>query len=302
MKAVIKKLPKRLQHFSIAFSRVFSQGEITQNSIIIAYYLLFSIFPIIILIGNILPLFNIDTRPIAQYLQYILPSEVSSFVLPIINTLLKTHSSGFISFGIILAIWSFSGLINSIRIAMNRIYGVHNKEKGQPWWYTIISRTLSFWLTALMVLLFEAVIFVLTFGRQIMEFLAPIFNFSLKWVNRIESYRWPGIILMLLVIIFYLYYVLPNIRTKKRTVWPGALTTMISWLALSYFFGIYMRYFGTRWQNYGIVGSFIIFMLWLNIIALLFLFGVCLNASIDLLKYGPAKYGRNSLKGTFGRH
>lgn len=283
-------LQTRARHYIVALSKVISRGEITQTSIIIAYYVLFSVFPIIIIVGNVLPLFKIDTKPIADYLEVIFPAQVSSFVMPIINGLLRKHSGGFISFGIIFAIWSFSGLINSIRLAMNRIYGVYNNEKKQPWWHTLFARSLSFVTTGLMVLIFALVTFVFAFGKQIMEFLAPIFHFSLDWVYQLQSYRWPVIILMMIVVIFYLDYVLPNIERKKRSIWPGVFFTTFSWSALSYFFGLYIRRFGVRWQNYGIVGSFIIFMLWLNIGALLMLFGVCMNAAKDLLRYGPAHY------------
>lgn len=296
MKINPQKLKRRFNHLIVALSKVISRGEITQNSIIIAYYILFSIFPIIIIVGNVLPLFKIDTKPIADYLELIFPSEVSSFVMPIINSLLKQHSSGFISFGIILAVWSFSSLINSVRIAMNRIYGVYSKEKGQPWWHTVLSRSISFLITAIMVLAFALAIFALTFGRQIMEFLAPIFKFSLAGINKIENYRWPAIILMMILIILYLYYTLPNIENRKRTIWPGVFLTEISWIALTYFFGLYIKNFGTRWQNYGIVGSFIVLMLWLNIASLIFLFGVSVNASIDLLRYGQPVYRANNLK------
>lgn len=274
--------------------KVVSQGEINQNSIIIAYYALFGIFPIIIIVGNILPLFKIDTRPIADYLKLIFPSQVYTLIIPIINGLLKKHSSGFISIGIILSIWSFSGLTNSIRMAMNKIYGVYHKEKQSAWWHTILARTLTFLITALLVLAFLIGIFIFTFGRQIMELLAPIFKFSLDWVYKAESYKWPVIILMIVVIVLYINIALPNIDTVKRKIWPGVWVTTISWLGLSYVFGLYLRNFGTRWQNYGIVGSFIIFMLWLNIGAGLLLFGVCVNAAFDQLKYGSARYSTNN--------
>ena len=293
------KVSSKIRRYINELINVVSQGEINQHSIIIAYYALFSIFPIIIIIGNILPLFKIDTRPIADYLKLIFPQQVYTLVIPIINGLLKKHSSGFISVGIILSIWSFSGLINSIRLAMNKIYGVYANEKQRAWWYTLLSRTVTFLITALLVLAFSIGIFAFTFGRQIMEFLAPIFNFSLDWVYKLESYKWPVIILMVIIIILYVNIALPNINTAKRKIWPGVWVTTFSWLALSYLFGLYLRNFGIRWQNYGIIGSFIIFMLWLNIGAGLLLFGVCINATCDKVKYGSAQYSTNNLISLF---
>ncbi|QNQ80764.1 YihY/virulence factor BrkB family protein [Lactobacillus sp. PV034] len=286
---------KKIKLYFNELVKTISQGEINQHSIIIAYYALFSIFPIIIIVGNILPLFKIDTRPIADYLSLIFPAQVSKLVIPIITTLLKQHSSGFISFGIIVSIWSFSGLTNSIRLAMNKIYGVDQKEKQRAWWYTFFARTVTFLVTVLLVLSFSGVMFVFAFGRQIMEFLVPVFGFSLAWVYKIESYKWPLIILMIVIVVLYVNLVLPNIDTAKRRIWPGVWVTTISWLGLSYGFGWYLRNFGIRWQNYGIIGSFIVFMFWLNLGALLLLFGVCINAASDQLKYGETKYSTSSL-------
>ena len=51
----------KIGQFISTLRTTLSQGEIFASSIIIAYYILFSIFPIIIIIGNVLPLFHIDT-------------------------------------------------------------------------------------------------------------------------------------------------------------------------------------------------------------------------------------------------
>lgn len=295
MKHKFSEIKAQTKPFIKGFSQAVSSGEITQHSIIIAYYVLFSIFPIIIIVGNILPLFQIDTKPIADYLSLILPSQVSKFLMPMISSLLSKHSGSVLSFGIIVAIWSFSSLINSVRIAMNKIYGVHLQEKHEPWWNAILSRVLTLAITALMIFLWTLLTLVLTFGRQIVEFLAPIFQLHLNWIYKLESYKWPLIILMMLIVNMYLTYFLPNISGVKRVILPGAIWTTIGWGALSYFFGMYLKYFGTKWQNYGIVGTFIVFMLWMNISALIFLVGVCINSSLNTIKYGKVHYTKASV-------
>ena len=108
MKNETNRSNSKISDFFLTLRTILSQGEIIDSSIVIAYYILFSIFPIIIIIGNVLPLFHIDTAPIAKYLNLIFPDQVSSFIMPIINSLLKTTSTGYISFGIILASWSFA--------------------------------------------------------------------------------------------------------------------------------------------------------------------------------------------------
>lgn len=284
------QLKNKFVQFILTLRTTLSQGEIFDSSIIIAYYILFSIFPIIIIIGNVLPLFHIDTAPIAKYLNIVLPDQVSSFIMPIVNSLLKTTSTGYMSFGIVLAIWSFSNLVNAIRLGENRLYGVHQIELRLSIINFIWTRVITVVFTALMIIIFTFASIVLVFGQQVLNFLKPITNLPVEEISRVFSYRYPVVLLMMVLAVFYLNYVLPNIKLKKRVVWPGVFATVIGWLALSFLFSFYLHHFPITWENYGIVGTFIIFMLWLNIAAFLFLFGVAVNAAIIHNRVGELEY------------
>ena len=261
------QLKNKFVQFILTLRTTLSQGEIFDSSIIIAYYILFSIFPIIIIIGNVLPLFHIDTAPIAKYLNIVFPDQVSSFIMPIVNSLLKTTSTGYMSFGIVLAIWSFSNLVNAIRLGENRLYGVHQIELRLSIINFIWTRVITVVFTALMIIIFTFASIVLVFGQQVLNFLKPITNLPVEEISRVFSYRYPVVLLMMVLAVFYLNYVLPNIKLKKRVVWPGVFATVIGWLALSFSFSFYLHHFPITWENYGIAGTFIIFMLWLNIAA-----------------------------------
>lgn len=281
---------KRSFLFYKTISAKFSQGEVLTSAIAIAYYILFSIFPFIIIIGNILPLFHIDTDPIASYLKLIFPDKIAKFIMPIINSLLKSKSTGYISFGIILALWSVSSLVNAIRIGMNRIYGVRAVELRQKWQITVWTRSITIMLTNIMIIVFALLNLTLIFGQQVLEFLRPIFSFSVGEIEKIFSYRYPVIIITMIGSLYYLNSFLPNIRLKKKVIWPGVFTTLLGWIVLSWLFGFYLHHFRISWENYGIIGTFIIFMLWLNISSILFLLGTCVNAAIATIKYGEVHY------------
>lgn len=210
--------------------------------------------------------------------------------MPIVNSLLKTTSTGYMSFGIVLAIWSFSNLVNAIRLGENRLYGVHQIELRLSIINFIWTRVITVVFTALMIIIFTFASIVLVFGQQVLNFLKPITNLPVEEISRVFSYRYPVVLLMMVLAVFYLNYVLPNIKLKKRVVWPGVFATVIGWLALSFLFSFYLHHFPITWENYGIVGTFIIFMLWLNIAAFLFLFGVAVNAAIIHNRVGELEY------------
>lgn len=286
----VEAAKRRVALFNKTVSLKFTQGEVLTSAIAIAYYVLFSIFPLIIIIGNILPLFNINTAPIASYLKLIFPDRIAHFIMPIINSLLKSNSTGYISFGVLLALWSVSSLVNAIRIGMNRIYGVRETELRQKWQVTVWTRSITILLTNLMIMIFTLLSLTFIFGQQVLNFLRPIFSFSVSEIERIFSYRYPVIVITLISALFYINYFLPNIKLKKRVIWPGVFTTLIGWLVLSWLFSFYLHNFHISWENYGIIGTFIIFMLWLNIESILLLLGTCVNSAIVTLNYGQVQY------------
>ncbi|CAM3086243.1 membrane protein [Lactobacillus bombicola] len=286
----VATISQRLALYYKTISLKFTQGEVLTSAISMAYYVLFSIFPLIIIIGNILPLLHIDTAPIASYLKLIFPDRIAGFIMPIINSLLKNNSTGYISFGIILALWSVSSLVNAIRIGMNRIYGVRKVELQQNWPIAVWTRSITIILTNLMIISFSLLSLTFIFGQQILEFLRPIFAISVGELEKIFNFRYPVVIITMISSLYYLNYFLPNIKLKKRVIWPGVFTTLLGWLSLSWLFSYYLHHFHISWENYGIIGTFIIFMLWLNLCSILFLIGTCVNAAIVSLNYGEVQY------------
>lgn len=284
---MIKKIDWR-QFFKI-FSKRMSRGEINQGSIVIAYYLLFSMFPIIIIAGNIMPLFHLKPEVVEEYLIYGLPTKVADFIMPIVKSVLQKQSTGYISFGILIALWSFSSLTNAMRISMNRIYGVRQQELRFSFGRKLLERGVVVLITGLMIILLTVLTIALTFGQEILDSVKAFLGINYLGIESIFTYKWLLLLAVMLVVIAYFNFALPNVKKRKRAIWPGVFINLVGWSGLSYLFGLYLSHFKLSFENYGIVGTFIIFMLWLNLSSLLFLLGVCVNATIDELKHGDAK-------------
>ena len=147
--------------------------------------------------------------------------------MPIIHSLLKTTSTGYISFGIVFAVWSLSNMVNAIRLGENRLYGVHQVELKLSMLNFLWNRTIAFVFTGLMILVFTIATLALVFGQQVLNFLGPIFQLPLNEISKIFSYRYPVLILVMMLALWYLNYVLPNIKLKKRVIWPGVFVTVV---------------------------------------------------------------------------
>ena len=77
-----------------------------------------------------------------------------------------------------------------------------------------------------------------------------------------------------------LYSVAPNVKTKIKSVFPGALFTSIIWLLGSFGFGWYLSNFGNYSKTYGSLAGIIILLLWLYITCFIIIIGAEINAII----------------------
>lgn len=264
---------KGLKWFLKTFQRHMMEGEVTTYSIVVAYYLLLSLFPLLIAIGNILPLLHIDPATVLPYLQEIIPQTIYSFLEPAIESLLTQGSGGLLSISTVATVWSASQSINGLQKATNKVFGVDG--------YGAFSRVLSMLMLVVMLILMVVVTLVMGSGKVILDYLQDIFHFSDTIITTFQTAKWPTTIVVMLVVMTMIYWLIPNAKVRFRSTIPGAVFATIGWMLLSQLFGLYAKYFAARVSGYQIIGSFVVLMLWLNFAALILLLGSVINAIIE---------------------
>ena len=263
---------QKVKRFINTVRRRVKESQMTQSSIVIAYYLLLSLFPLLIAVGNLLPFLNIDPNTVLPYLQEFIPENIYEFLEPAIGDLLTQGSGGLLSLSAILTIWTASASMNAIQIALNKAYGVSSRGNF------IVVRAVS--VIAMIILLFAivGVTLVVGFGKHILEQIQPIFLFPDTIISTFQTLKWPLTLLILMALMVVIYGFIPNVRLRARSIFPGAVFATVGWMILSQAFGIYAKYFTTRISGYQIIGSFIVMMLWLNFASMIIILGGIINA------------------------
>lgn len=270
------KLPRKVkfrEFLKMAFTRI-NDAQIGAASASLAYYALLSLFPMLITVGNLLPVFGLSYENISGYLTQVVPSDIMKWIDPIISNLLNSTSGGILSIGAVATLWAAGLGISGLKNAMNRAYGVTSSSNY------LIQRLLAMVSMFVLIFLLGSVMIAFAFGRQFLEWLGPIVGLSDAWLNTFNALRWPVTVAALLIVILFIDYFLPNVRVKFRTILPGTAFTSVGWLLLAQAFSWYMKQFGTRYNSYGTIGTLIVLLLWLNFSAMMLLIGVVLNAVI----------------------
>ena len=255
-------------------------AEMTTTSIVVAYYLLLSLFPLLIAVGNVLPFLQINPDTVLPYLQEVIPPSIYEFLGPAIKDLLTQGSGGLLSISAIATLWTASKCINALQQALNKAYGV--EQRGN----FIFSRIFSVVIMLALLVAIVGITLVVGSGKLILDQLQPIFMYSDTLIKTFQTVKWPLTIVAMLVIMGVIYWVVPNVKVRFRSIFPGAIFATIGWMLLSQVFGLYAKYFAVRVSSYQIIGSFVVLMLWLNFAAMIIVLGGIINAVVELMVKG----------------
>jgi len=259
--------------------------DVVSNAAQVAFYFIFALFPLLLfllsLFGLVLGSAENMRQELFVYLGQVIPTSAVSLIQQTLTEVVNESSGGKLTFGFVLALWSASAGIDSVRIVLNDVYDL---EETRSWWkYKLISVLLTLGLTLLVIF----VIATIFYGTQ---FLTSVFaSAGLESSARIVG----GILSFILIIIAlnlafaFLYAFVPN-HTPFTWKWitPGAVAAVVLWLVFSFGFRIYLAFFDSYAKTYGSLGAIIILLLWLYLTALVILIGGVINSVADKISDG----------------
>jgi membrane protein len=244
----------------------------------IALSALMSLFPFLILVTALAGFLFGSTQladEVASLLLQMWPTEVASPIAGEIRNVLLGARGDLLTIGVALAIYFASSGIESLRIGLNRAYGV---GEVRSWW----------------VLRLESIGYVLVgaVGLLVMSFLvvlAPlIFATTVHYVPLLEPlwfmFNFLRIAVASVVLIVALVIVhkwLPAGRRPLLTISPGIVMTLLLWLIAGELFGDYLSRFAYTYVTYYAgLASAMIALVFLYVVASIFILGGELNAAI----------------------
>jgi membrane protein len=246
----------------------------------VAFYFSFAIFPLLLVLVSIFGMVIGSTDELRielfKYLRQVMPLSASALVENTVSEVAANSSGGKVTIGFLIAIWSASQGFDSLRIALNHVYGYRETR----WWFR--TKALSLLLTFVTGLLFAITLTLIFYGTQSLEFLLNSEGISVSSPVYFNVLKGTIIFLVLLLTFAIIYNLCPN-HQQFRWYWLtyGTIIAIVFWLILSTFFRLYLSYFDSYSRTYGSLGAVIILMFWLYLTALVILIGGAINAIID---------------------
>lgn len=246
--------------------------EVTALSAQLTYYLLLSFFPFLIVLITVTSYTPLTNEDILINLSSVLPKDTYDMIMQIIDEILATRSTSFISVGMIGALWASSNGMKAIIRGVNKAY---NEEETRNF---LVIRGIGALFTIALVFAIIFSFIAIVFGRIISLKLITFLGLSLDFQNLWSILRYILSLISLILIFAFIYKFSPNCKVKLKSVIPGAVFTTFGWIIISMGFSYYVNNFNNFSKTYGSIGGIIVFMIWLYISSIIILLGGEINA------------------------
>jgi len=264
------------------------ETDIFSRSAQVAFYFSFSLFPLLFFLVSLFGLVLESTDglklEIFAYLRQIMPTSAFDLVRKTVEEIVDSSSSGKLTLGLAITLWSASAGIDSIRNALNAVYEV---RETRWWWRTKLE---SLGLTLLLILLTAVVLAIVFYGWQLVQYGLAAIGLQVTSPLVLISIQWVSILLVMLFTCEVIYNLLPNFgRFRWAWITPGSVVAIISWLLLTSGCRLYLEYFNSYNKAYGSLGAVIILMLWLYLTAIVVMIGGAINAVYESIRDGSVE-------------
>lgn len=212
---------------------------------------------------------------VARLIFAVWPKQVAGPLANEIHNVLTTPRSGVLTLGAVFAVYFASSGVESLRIGLNRAYGL---TEQRSWW---VLRLESIGYVLVSAIAFLALAFLVVLGPLIFRAAAAYAPWiePLKAHYDVARFGIGGLVIAASLVILHLW--LPAGRRQFGKVWPGIAATLALWLACGFIFGRYLADFANAYVTYYAgLASAMIALVFLYYCAWIFIFGGELNAAI----------------------
>ena len=193
--------------------REFLDDECTDIAAGLTYYATLSLFPGLLALISILGLVGQAETTTSTVLGMLDDLGVGSTMVdtiePVIGQLTQNESAGFaLVAGLVLAIWSASGYVNSFGRAMKRVYEI---DEGRPIWKL---RPMMLLVTVGLLILAVATALALVVSGPVAQVVGGAIGLSDVAVTVWSIAKWPVLLGIVIVMVAILYHYTPNVRHR----------------------------------------------------------------------------------------
>lgn len=241
----------------------------------VALSLIIALFPFLICVAALAALFGAGR--ISDHIIYLLfdfwPDGVARPLVKEANKVLISRR-GVLTISAVVTVLVATNGVESLSVALSRAYGV---PRSRPWWLKRLIG-LAFVLIGASALLASAVLIVLwpSIWRMAMTYVPDLKGLHVTYGT--VRYALATAVFVVGLVASHLW--LPDHRARLRDIVPGIAVTLLLWLIGAMLFSEFLAHFADLKSTYGGLAGILTALMFLQLSAVIFIFGAELNASL----------------------
>jgi len=204
------------------------------------------------------------------------PESVAEPIAREVVRVMTEPRQGLLTVSVLTALFFSSNGVEALRVSLNRAYRVVDKR---PWYLT---RAQSLVFVFLAVLVFMTISFGLVLAPLVLDLMMQWSPWTDGLIAIIENWRLYIALFVMITGLLFAHLWLPAGRRNFIDVLPGIALTIVAWVAGASMFAAYLQGFANYVSTYAGLASIMIAMIFLYMLAAIFILGGELNASILL--------------------
>ena len=270
------------QTFSLLVSN-YREHEVGKNAAALAYYLLFTIFPLMIFFSNLLGVINISVEFSAVRLDRFMPRDVVGLLESYFEYVSISSNYKLMWFSLIFSVWfpmrAANGVMDSARLAY------HLGKPKNIKHYRI--RQLVYTLVLLIVVVLCLALTLI--GKNVMLLIWSVVPNEWSWMAELSAaiwqyFRFIPICLLMFSALGVLYTLALDKPHKRGAMLPGMVVSVIVWTIGSIVFSFYVENIGSYSVIYGALGAMIVLLIWLYMTSISIIIGIEFNAALETVR------------------
>ena len=210
-------------------------------------------------------------KELVQLLFNNMPEHIVFALKPRVEEIISGPPQGLLTIAIIGAIWTASSAVEGMRTILNRIYRVSSPPAYI--WRRLLSIVQFILLTLVLLGSTLLLVIVPTFLQQFSTTIAIDLGLHPFW----DYLRYIIAGVLMVGAVSWLYYMIPNVSLKLRSVLPGALLVVMGWTISAYLLSTYTLNFRQVNLIYGGLQGVIVSLIFFYLINIIFIFGAEFN-------------------------
>lgn len=264
-----------------ALVRMYNGNDFTYAASI-AYWSLLSLFPFLLLVFSFVGAAAADDTDRTRVLTFVLnyfPTQLE-FIARQLDAFRETRLQIGLAGGVGL-VWASLGFFGAVSTAVNYAWGVETPRSF------LKHRLFSFLMLVTAGLMFLVAV-ILSSAVPLIEasgFARLLFRFpglaivQQMWVRSVTTF-------LLVVVLGFVYYFVPNAKVRFKNVWIGAVLTGLAWRLVFAGFSWYVGDASRYNRIHGSITAVVVFLFWIYVSAVVLLYGVQFTAAYGRLRTG----------------